>query len=137
LLQLAVSPPPEGSGFDFIRNATLAQLQSKSFRATTKNLHPDGSSTVLVLEYVAPDRMHLSNGTSEQSPSKVKAFGSKTRAYGQVRATPRRQTEFLVRSIPNSLDELLKQIEISSVKFVGAELLDGKPMFVYQIHDLH
>ena len=32
---------------------------------------------------------------------------------------------------PNTVDELLKIIDVTSFKFVGAELLDGRPTWVY------
>lgn len=129
----SLPPPPSGDGYEFIRKATLAQLQSKSFRATTNTLNAGGTSTTLVLEYVAPDRIHLvSNGTTEQIAIKDK--GAWVKSNGKWASLGDATAANMVFGLldAKAIDELLKQIEVSSVKYVGAEILDGKPTFVYQ-----
>lgn len=124
--------PPSGDGYDFIRKATLAQLSSKSFRGTTKTLNADGTSTTLVLEYVAPDRIHMiSNGATEQIAIKDK--GAWIKSGGKWTSLGDATTANMVFGLldPKAIDELLKQIEVSSVKYVGSEMLNGKPTFVY------
>lgn len=129
----SLPPPPSGDGYEFIRKATLAQLQSKSFRATTNTLNASGTSSTLVLEYVAPDRIHLvSNGTTEQIAIKDK--GAWVKSNGKWASLGDATAANMVFGLldAKAIDELLKQIEVSSVKYVGAEILDGKPTFVYQ-----
>lgn len=123
--------PPSGDPFAILKNATLAELQAKSFRATTTIESGDGKTTELVIEYVSPDRIHVISSSGEQIA--IKGKGSWSKKGDKWEAAPAGMENILFQALtPEALDEQLKMIQANTVKFVGADLLDSKPMFVYQ-----
>lgn len=123
--------PPSGDPFNVLKNATLAEIQAKSFRQTTTIVSGDGKTSQLMIEYVAPDRIHLVSASGEQIAIKGKGAWVKHADKWQASA-PAMADVFFQALSPAGIDELLKTIQVKSVKFLGPELLDGKPMFVYQ-----
>lgn len=123
--------PPSGNPFDVISNAFLAQLQAKSFRATT-NIEPaSGDPSQFIIEYLAPDRLHVITDGEEQIAIKGKGVWSKEGDTWEE--APSGFAEILFAALtPESVQKTLKTVQVNSIRFVGVEQLDGKPMFVYE-----
>jgi hypothetical protein len=124
---------PSGNPFDVIMNAQRAQLTAKTFRSRTTTTLANGKTSAQVVEYVAPDRVHLTLATGDEIIV-IKGVGTFRKVTGgQWTKSPvdMSATAFAFLD-PKNLDDLQKMVVLSQVKFVGPELLDNKPMFVYQ-----
>lgn len=122
--------PPSGDPFDVIKNATLAQLSAKSFRAKTIITHADGTISNLLIEYVAPDRIRVVTDEGEQIAVKGKGVWLKEGDTWEA-GPPGMENLFFNALSKESVEQTLGFVTVSSVKFAGPDLLDGKPMFVY------
>lgn len=124
--------PPSGDPFNVIRDASLAQLQAKSFRATTSIESGDGQTSQLLIEYLAPDRLRVKYGEGREQIA-IKGKGAWTKDADTWEAAPPGYEEFFFKSLsPEGIDETLKTVQVKTIRFVGVELLDGKPTFVYE-----
>lgn len=131
------APPASGSdAFNLIASALQAQLSSKSFRSTSVSTSGNGTSTT-VIEYVAPDRIHLIRTNSgAATPSEtiaIKGKGSWQKTGGKWEKSPVDLSDIVFAFLdPKNLDQLKSTIDLGTVQFVGAELLGTTPTFVYQ-----
>lgn len=122
--------PPEGAPSDVVSKAMLNVFNADSVRAKTL-ISFGGQKQTLVLEYIKPDRMRLVQGEDgEQIAIKGKGMWKKTGDTWESQGAE--MADMLFGFIdPAAVQETLKSIKVESVKFVGPELLDGKPTFVY------
>lgn len=113
-----------------IINASKAQLDAKSWRMKS-NIESNNVTIQSTLEYVAPDRYHLTTSSIE-----LISIGSKSyiNQNGNWVETPLNVTS-VIGSLMNST--LTQEVEnnISDAKLVGADSLNGKPMTVYQFNN--
>lgn len=130
--------PPSGgnAALDIILDAMRAQMTAKTFRSVNISTASDGKVTTITTEYVAPDRIHMvtqmSNGaTSEQIAVKGKGTWQLVKGKWTKSAFDLSTIAFEFLD-PKNLDEMRKGIDIGQIQLVGADLLDGKPMLVYQ-----
>lgn len=123
--------PPEGAPLDVVKKALLSVFESKSVRAKTVLMPAEGESQTLLLEYVKPDRMRIvqPDGT-EQIAIKDKGIWKKEGDTWEGEG-PEMANMLFGFIEASAVEESLKNIQIDSVQFVGPDLLDGKPMFVY------
>jgi hypothetical protein len=123
--------PPAGDPFEFIKSATLAQLQATSFRATTNLESGDGTKSQLIIEYVAPDRIHVNLGGGNEQIA-IKGKGAWIKENDTWEASPPGSEAILFSALsPESAEQTLANTKIDTVRFVGVELLNAMPMFVY------
>ena len=123
--------PPEGAPFDLMKKALLSVFASKSVRAKTVLTSADGSVRTLLLEYIKPDHMRIISPDGAEQIA-IKGQGIWRKVDGTWHSEDPQLADMLFKIIATStVEETLKTIQIESVKFVGADLLDGKPMFVY------
>ncbi len=112
---------------DSLAKSMRAQLATKSFRAriTSSSQNMPGE---FVVEYVAPDRLHMTNPVSE-----LIAVGSETytrQSGGPWQKAPMNANEMAAQfRDPKLIDELEKNYD---VKLIGPDTLDGVPMVVYE-----
>lgn len=118
---------PSASPLDSLAKSMRAQLASKSFRARISS----SSQTIpgeTVVEFVAPDRLHLTNPISE-----LIAVGSETytrQGNGPWQKAPISANEMAAKfRDPKLIDELDKNYNVT---LVGPDTLDGVPMMVYE-----
>lgn len=116
---------------DVIKKASLTVFDANSVRATTILDSADGTRTTLILEYVKPDRVRVvqSDG-AERIAIKGKGFWSKSGDKWENQGAQGADFFFAFLE-PSALEESLKIIEVNSVQFAGIEMLDARPMFVY------
>jgi hypothetical protein len=112
---------------DSMSNAMRAQLNAKSFRARMESSFA-GENSTRVVEFVAPDRFHMTSDIDEiiiVGPSTYRRTKN-----GQWQKFPL-DAGSMVSTFrdPKMIDELAKSTEM---KFLGSEVLDGTPTFVYQ-----
>ncbi|HEX5733081.1 MAG TPA: hypothetical protein VF131_09625 [Blastocatellia bacterium] len=120
-LSSSISPP------DALAQAMRTQLAAKSYRVRISS-YPAAMQGETLVEYVAPDRIHMSNPLSE-----LIAVGSVTytrRGSGPWEKAPINAGE-IARTFrdPKLIDQLTTNYDI---KFVGQDTLEGAPMLVYE-----
>jgi outer membrane lipoprotein-sorting protein len=117
----------DASPLDSLAKSMRAQLASKSFRARISSSNPNMPGETVV-EYVAPDRLRMSNPLSEMI-----AVGSETytrQGRGPWQKAPINANEMAAKfRDPKLIDELAKNYD---VKLIGPDTLDGVPMVVYE-----
>jgi hypothetical protein len=124
---------PTGNPFDLILNAHRAQMSAKTWRTRTTQTDSDGKTSTTLFEYVAPDRMHLATSTGNETIA-IKGVGTYQKpAGGQWLKSPIDMSDLMFSFLdPKAFDEYKDTIVTTDVKFVGPDLIDTKPMFVYQ-----
>jgi hypothetical protein len=135
--QAAAAPnAPSGKPSDLIVKA-LRALSTHSVRVTTAVADPVGTPPVVrsTFEFVPPDRMHVTLGNQETII--IKGQGTWIKQNGKwVKSPVDMSTSFFGLFDPNNVDELAAELAKTTTttppQFVGPDLLDGKPMFVYQ-----
>ncbi|HEX8163790.1 MAG TPA: hypothetical protein VF538_18120 [Pyrinomonadaceae bacterium] len=121
---------------DVMTRATRAQLDAKSYRANVKNTASNGTTSAMVIEYVAPDRYHMTTHSQlggRDSSLEYVIIGKDSFMKmngGAWRRFPVDMSQMIsaVRD-PKFMEELAKT---SDMKFAGADTLDGAPMLVYE-----
>ena len=123
---------------DVMTRAMRAQLDAKSYRARVTSSLSDGTSAAMLIEYVAPDRYHMTSDAQGGGAGKglkmeyVIAGGAtyiKTQNNQWVKSPIDASSIVKAFRDPKMLDELAKTAD---VKFVGPDTIDGAPMLVYQ-----
>lgn len=137
----AVNPPapsgseipdaPSGAPLDIVKKASLDVFSANSVRAVTLIEPADGSQSTLTLEYVKPDRIHVVQSDGAENIA-IKGVGFWTKTADIWEMDGPRAAEFLFAFLDaQALEQSFKVIQVDSIQFVGAELLNGKPTFVY------
>lgn len=123
----AVPAATSENAADFMSKAIRAQLDAKSFRARMESDF-GGQSSTRVVEFVAPDRFHM---TSDIDEIIIVGPASYRRAKGgQWQKLPADMGSMInAFRDPKIIEELGKGAE---VKFLGPDVLDGTPTLVYQ-----
>ncbi len=107
-----------------------AQLAQKAFRMTMTS-EDGGKTTTMTMEYVAPDSLHSKTEATEfivvEGATYIKG------ADGKWQKTPMDMSGMISQALsPEIVDEMAKNITVEKLKFVGPDLIDGKPMWVYR-----
>ncbi|HJQ69367.1 MAG TPA: hypothetical protein VKA70_10355 [Blastocatellia bacterium] len=112
---------------DAVTQAMRAQLAAKSYRVRI-NSPGSGVPGEILVEYVAPDRIHMTNPLSEMI-----AVGSQT--YSRQGQGPWLKAPFDAGEMAKNFRDpkLVDQLTIiHDVKYLGQDTLDGAPMLVYE-----
>jgi hypothetical protein len=128
---LAANAPTGQAALDLLVQASKAQLAQAAFRATITGKDANGKDTALVIEYVKPDGFHLV--TSEQEFIIVKDGTFMKAPNGKWQKSPV-NVQGLISEVLNeqSIERLVKDLNYQDVKLVGADIIAGKPVWVYQ-----
>ncbi|MGB8644260.1 MAG: hypothetical protein WCF84_03430 [Anaerolineae bacterium] len=131
------APPASGaSALDLLINATRAQASAKSFRSTNVTTTEDGTTSTLIVEYAAPDRIHMTT-TNATGPGSdmiiIKGQGTWQKRNGTWSKLPvdMGATAFAFLD-PKAIDQLRSTINVGTLHLIGPELLGTTPTFVYQ-----
>ena len=127
----AAEAPTGQAGIDLMLSAMRAQLAQKAFRMnmTTED---GGKTTTMTIEYVAPDSLHSKMGTGTEfivveGASYIKG------ADGKWQKSPMDMSGVIKQVLnADTIEQLAKNITVDKMKFLGPDLIDGKPMWVYQ-----
>lgn len=121
---------------DVMLKATRAQLDAKSYRANVKNTASNGTTSAIVIEYVAPDRYHMvtrSQAGGRDTTLEYVIVGKDSFMKMNAGAWTRFPVDMskMISSFrdPKFIEELTKS---SDIKFVGTDTLGGEPMLVYE-----
>ena len=117
--------------------AVKAQLEAKSFRAQMQSSTSSGTTSAMVVEYVAPDRFHMTQDAQLPGRGSVKQefiiVGKDTwlkMGAGAWQKFPVDVGQIVAQfRDPKVLEQLAQNADI---KFVGADTLDGAPALVYE-----
>jgi hypothetical protein len=123
---------------DVMTKAMRAQLDATSYRAHVTSSTDDGTINKMVIEYASPDRYRMTGegqggGAGQGFKMEYVIAGGATYIKnpngGWVKSPIDGSEMIKAFRDPKMLDELAKTAD---VKFVGADMLDGAPMLVYQ-----
>jgi len=117
--------------------AMRAMLAARSYRSRMLSSGSSGTSSIIVLEFVAPDRFHMSRETESPGRPTMKQetiiIGNDT--WMKMGGAPWQR-------FPANLGDVIKQLrnpkvveeltQATEVKFIGPDVLDGSPTMVYQ-----
>ncbi|MEP7359082.1 MAG: hypothetical protein ABI847_17660, partial [Anaerolineales bacterium] len=122
---------PSGDPLDIIGQAERAQLNAPQYIRHTVGTDGD-SHYEITIEYIAPDYLHEIVGDNEFVY--IKDGGTWRRANGGdwTATSSDGSAQVFAALDPATIDELLASVDINQVKFLGPELLDGRPTWVYQ-----
>ena len=117
--------------------AVRAQLGAQSYRAQMQSSTSNGMTSTTVIEYVAPDRYHMTQDAQLPGGNTFKQetliVGKDTwmrRQGGAWQKFPVDVGQIVAQfRDPKMLDELAKS---SDIKFVGPDTVDGAPALVYE-----
>jgi len=133
LIPVTTSTNPRGD----LTKAMSAMLSAKSYRARMDSSTSNGTKSRMIMEFVAPDRYHLTResdlGGKGISKQDTIIIGKDT--FIKSGDTPWRKFPMNMGDLitqfrdPKVLDELSKGAEI---KFIGPDLVNGAPTLVYQ-----
>jgi hypothetical protein len=131
------APPASGSGaLDLIANAMRAQASAKSFRSTTLTTTETGATSTTVLEYVAPDRVHMLRTSSAGQGSEsitIKGQGTWQKINGKWTKSPVDMSAAMFAFLdPKLVDQVKTSVNIGTLQLIGPDLLGTTPTFVYQ-----
>jgi len=126
--------PPSGKPVDIVKKASLSAFDANTVRAQTLIQGGGGDTSTLTLEYIKPDRVHITQSTPQGASERIAIRGKNTwlkvgdkwQAQGADAAAL-----FFSFLDPKALEQSLNVIQTESVQFVGAEVLDNVPTFVY------
>ncbi len=112
-------------------NAMRAQLAQKAFRMSMTT-EDGGKTTDMLIEYVAPGSFHSKMSTGTEIIVIPGASYIK-RADGAWQKSPADMSGLIKQVLSaDAIEELAKSITVDQVKFLGPDLIDGKPMWIYQ-----
>ncbi len=124
--------PTGQAGLDLLKQSMRAQLSQKAWRSTM-NIVDGDKTTKMVIEFVAPDRLHILNTGSQEMI--IVPEGTYLRKPGEQQWTksPMSMSSVISSTLSaKSVDDLMNSITIEKFKFVGADVVDGKPTWVYE-----
>jgi hypothetical protein len=122
---------PSGDPFDVIGQALRAQLSAPAYRRHTTGVDGDTTYDILI-EYVAPDYLHQVTGKNEYVYIKDVGTWRKGSDGTWIAAPTDSGAQVFAALDPATVDELLKSVDVSQVKFLGPQVLDGRPTWQYQ-----
>jgi hypothetical protein len=122
---------PSGDPLDVIGRALRAQLSAPAYRRHTTGVDGDTTYDILI-EYVAPDYLHQVVGKNEFVYIKDVGTWRKGSDGAWIAAPTDSGAPVFAALDPATVDDLLKSVDISQVKFLGPQVLDGRPMWQYQ-----
>ncbi len=110
--------------------AAKAQLAQKAFRATITG--EDGSkASKTVLEFVAPDRFHIIPSAGQEII--ILKDATYMKQGDKWIKSPINMGEMMSGLLnQQNIEAMLKEMDVADLKFVGADTVNGKPMWVYQ-----
>lgn len=122
--------PTGQAGIDLLLGAMRAQLAQKAFRMnmTTED---GGKTTTMIMEHVAPSSFHSKTAGTEFIVVEGATYIKE--ADGKWQKTPMDMSGMVSQILsPEVVEDLAKHITVEKMKFLGPDLIDGKPMWVYQ-----
>jgi hypothetical protein len=116
---------------DLLVEASKGQLAQKAFRATITGKDADGKKQTTVIEYVNPDRYHLVTPGTEIIIVEEGTFIKE--AAGQWQKSPVNMQGMMTEILSEQgIEKIVRELKYEDIQLVGADLIGGKPMWVYQ-----
>jgi len=116
---------------EVILAAQRAQLKAKTFRVTSTIVSSTGTLTTTT-EAVTPDRVHVTLGSASEVIA-IRGVGAWMKRAGTWTAVPAGLADTYLSVLdPKSIEDLGLTIVFDQVKLIGPDIINGKPMLVYQ-----
>jgi hypothetical protein len=130
---VTASTDPRGD----LTKAMSAMLAAKSYRARMVSSSSNGTNSTTVIEFVAPDRFHMTTESDVPSrgPMKRETLVVGNETWMKMGDSPWQKFPVNMGELitqfrdPKVIDELTKGAD---VKFIGPDVVDGAPTMVYQ-----
>ncbi len=127
----AEAAPAGSDAMDLLLNVLRAQLAQKAWR-TTATIDDGGAVTTTIIEFVAPDSLHLVMGAGQEIII-LKDGTYQRSAGGQWQKLPMDMSSMVAGILdPAKVEELMRDTTVDQLKFLGPDLIGGKAMWVYQ-----
>ncbi len=127
----AEAAPTGSAGLDLLLNALRAQFAQKAWR-TTVTIDDGGEVSTTMVEFVAPDSVHLTTGPGPEFIIMKEGTYQKG-ADGKWQKLPMDMSSMVANILdPAQVEDLMEDTTVDRVKFLGPDLIGGKPMWVYQ-----
>ncbi len=129
---VATPPTTSGSLSDRIIAAQSALMATRAYRGRTVTTLSDGTTLTTTVEFVSPDRFHITAPGGQDFVIIGRNSWQKTPDAGWQKSAI--DMSSLVNSFrdPKVLEELAKSIVSSDVRELSDDALNGSPMHVYQ-----
>ncbi len=127
----AAGAPPSGNPGDVVLKAENLRLTKPTRMKDTRTNSADNTSSVTTIEFQPPDRIHMvePNGTEMIL---IKGQGSWIKQNGKWAKSPVDMSEAIFGMYnTDTIQQIEKAMNVTPAKFVGPDLLDGQPMWVY------
>lgn len=126
----AEAAPTGSAGLDLLMNALRAQFAQKAWR-TTVTIEDGGEVNTTMIEYVAPDSVHMTMGPGVEFIILKEGTWQKGED-GKWQKLPMDMSSMVASILdPAQVDDLMKDTTVDQVKFLGPDLIGGKPVWVY------
>lgn len=127
----AEAAPSGSDALNLLTSAMQAQLAAKSWR-TVMTFDDGGKVLATTLEFVAPGSLHMITGPGQETII-VKEGSYQKDKTGTWQKSPVDMSSIVTTILdPKNAQDLLKDVTIDKLKFVGPDLIGGKPTWVYQ-----
>lgn len=127
----AEEAPAGSAALDLLVSVLRAQFAQEAWR-TTVTIDDGGEVSTTMVEFVAPDSVHLMTGPGPEFII-VKEGTYQKGADGKWRKLPMDMSSMVAGILdPEQVVDLMEGTTVDQVKFLGPDLIGGKPMWVYQ-----
>jgi hypothetical protein len=122
--------PSGQAAIDLFIQASRAQLAQKAFRATIVGDDDEGNEQTTVLEVIPTDRFRLVTADTEFI---IVPDGTFLReAGGEWQKSPMSMSGMMSQILSEqSVEQLIEESQPDDIRFAGADVIDGKPMWIY------
>lgn len=127
----AEEAPAGSAALDLLSDVLRAQFAQKAWR-TTVTVEDGAEVNTTMIEFVAPDSVHLTMGPGVEFIILKEGTWQKGED-GKWQKLPMDMSSMVANILdPTQVDDLMKDTTVDQVKFLGPDLIGGKPMWVYQ-----
>ncbi len=113
-----------------IKASAQAQLDAPSYRAETRLTDPSGKGSTTVIEYQAPDRIHVKFSSPEATTEQIQIGSSSWLKVGNTAWQPGPGVN--LRNILEAARQFTLATQIKEATYVGSETVAGTRASVYQ-----
>ncbi len=124
--------PTGQAAFNLLVDSAKAQLAQKAWRVTINGKDENGKDQNIVLEVVRPGSFHMVTAEAEFIVVPEGTF-LKQGADGKWEKSPMDMSGLMSQALDEgNIEQQIKDLQPNEIKLVGADIVNGKPTWVYQ-----